>query len=208
MSSMFSTVPEYLFTDSFIPGMANSVLEKEENIPKRGAHHLKYLCLMCYSRLQKILYPSSKTVIPVFQKCYPRLPKMLSRLPKILFPSSKTVIPVFQKCYSHLPKMLFLSSKNVIPVFQNVIPVFQKCYSHLPKILSPSSRHPGRNILVKPQQVQSIYVYSHAYIFQKSPEWFSTACTVLPVWKCCLNNLVLYTRAVYLMCDKWSNRWS
>ncbi len=28
-----STVPEYLFTDSVIQGMANSVLEKEENIP-------------------------------------------------------------------------------------------------------------------------------------------------------------------------------
>jgi hypothetical protein len=85
---MFSTVPEYLFTDSFIPGMANSVLEKDKNI-----------CV-------RVFFSYSKNVIPVFQKIY-------SRLPKMLFPSSKNVIPVFQKCYSRL----------------------KKCYSRLPKML-------------------------------------------------------------------------
>ncbi len=78
---MFSTVPEYLFADSFIQGMANSVLEKEVNIPKRDARHLKYLC-------PYVIFSSSKNGIPVFQKCY-------SRLPKILFPSFKNFIHVF-----------------------------------------------------------------------------------------------------------------
>ncbi len=84
---MFSIVPEYLFAHSFIQGMANSVLEKEKNIPKRYARHLKYLC---------------------------------------------------------------------------VILVFQKCYSRLPKVFFPSSRHPGRNILVKPLKQLQEYILTYS----------------------------------------------
>jgi hypothetical protein len=62
---MFSTVPEYLFADSFIQGMANSVLEKEKNI-----------CVRVFFSYSKNVIPSSKNVIPVFLKCYSRLPKM------------------------------------------------------------------------------------------------------------------------------------